>query len=300
MGSLAQMRPVTGLRPDQAKTLKPAPVSAPPSIAWLQLTQLVIDDSYQRSLSEKSLRSIRRMAGNWDWSLFKPLSVSPVDDGLYEILDGQHEAIAAATTGLIQTLPCMILPLGARADRAAAFVGINHHRLGLTAWALYRARLAAEDPEAVAVDEALALAGCELFETYRYQVDYAPGAVGCVNTLCLIARRRGATGLARILSIAKRAGVAPMPSPLLKGVEALLCDDGGKPLTYDDQLVDALATEDVDTLTEQVRAYSKTTGVGAIEGWTSILRNRVTPPPLSRWWWSPPMQREGSVMRRAA
>jgi hypothetical protein len=211
------------------KPLKRAPVPPPPKIAWLSIEQLVIDESYQRALSGNGLRLIRRLVETWDWNCFKPLSVAPAADGRYEVIDGQHTAMAAATHGSIEMLPCIVLTAETRAARSAAFVGINRDRVPLTPYALFRAKLAAEDPEAVAVDEALALSGGELVETLRYDEDYAPGVVACVSTLLQIVRRGGKARLARLLKMAIAAEIGPVPSGLLKGLEEIIRAPGHPP-----------------------------------------------------------------------
>ena len=178
------------------------PVPPPPKLAWLGLDQLVIDDSYQRGLSAASNALIRKLIGNWDWNCFKPLSVAPVGDGLYEIVDGQHTALAAASHGSIETLPCLVLTAETREAKAAAFVGINADRIGLTPFALYRGRLAAGELEAVAVDAGVTAAGATLVERLQPNMEYAAGTVATVATLLQLARRGGKARVARLLRIA--------------------------------------------------------------------------------------------------
>jgi hypothetical protein len=214
------LRPVEPIR--EHNRLKRNPIAPPPKIAWLALDQLVIDENYQRSLSGQSNKLIRRLVENWDWNCFKPLSVAAVGDGRYEIIDGQHTAIAAATHGAVETLPCLVLDATTLAQRSAAFVGINRDRLALTPFALYRARLAAEDPEAVAVDAALVSAGAALVESIRYDVEYPPGTVACIGTLLQVVRRGGKARLARLLRLCMAADISPIPSGVLKGLEEIV------------------------------------------------------------------------------
>lgn len=208
------------------KKLQRSPIPPPPKISWLPLSQLVVDETYQRDLSKASLRLIRRLVERWDWNMYKPLSVAASAEGLYEVIDGQHTAIAAATHGAIELLPCLVLDAATVAERSAAFVGINRDRIGLTPFALFRARLGAEDPEAVAVQQALEQSGAQLLESLRYDVDYPPGTVACVSTLLQIVRRGGRPRLARLLKIAKAADIGPVPSALLKGLEEVVAGNG--------------------------------------------------------------------------
>jgi hypothetical protein len=105
------------------------------------------------------------------------------------------------------------------AEKSAAFVGINRDRIALTPFALYRAKLASGNEEAMAVDEAITAAGAQLLESLRYDVDYEPGVVACVSTLLQIVRRGGKVRLARLLKMAIAAQIGPVPSGLLKGLE---------------------------------------------------------------------------------
>lgn len=220
------MEPNCKLRPVKAlvegKTLRRNPIAPPPKIAWLSLDQLVVDETYQRALSSNSKRLIRRLVETWDWNCFKPLSVAAAGGGLYEVIDGQHTAIAAATHGAVETLPCLVLDARTLKERASAFVGINRDRVPLTPFALYQARLAAGDEEAVAVDRALTTAGANLEETLRSIEEYPAGTVGCVATLLQIVRRGGHARLARLLQMCIAAEITPVPSAVLKGLEEVI------------------------------------------------------------------------------
>lgn len=217
------LRPVAAIvEKAAANKMKRNPIPPPPKIAWLALEQLVIDETYQRGLSEASMRLIRRLVQTWDWNCFKPLSVAATGGGLYKVIDGQHTAIAAATHGAIETLPCLVLDAATVAEQARAFVGINRDRVSLTAYALYRSRLAGEDPEAMAVHEGLQAAGGRLLETVRYYEDYSPGDVACVATLLQIVRRGGKNRLARLMRMIVAAEISPAPSFILKGLEEVV------------------------------------------------------------------------------
>lgn len=245
------LRPVKPILEAKGKTLKRAPIPPPPKVAWLNIDQLVIDETYQRALSSNGLRLIRRLVETWDWNCFKPLSVAPLDDGRYEVIDGQHTAMAAATHGSIEMLPCLVLSAETRAARSAAFVGINRDRITLTPYALYRAKLAAEDPEAVAVDEALALSGGTLLEVVPYETEVPVGAVACIATLIQIVRRGGKNRLARLMKMSIAAGIGPVPAGLLKGLNDIV--SVSPPLATDAELTAVLSDLGGDTIDDLAR-----------------------------------------------
>lgn len=261
------VRPVTPLEESKFRRLKRQPIPPPPKIAWLALDQLVVAESYQRSVSAKSEALIRRLVETWDWNCFKPLSVAATGGGLYEIVDGQHTAIAAATHGAIETLPCLVLDATTVAARARAFVGINRDRVALTAFALYRSRLAAEDPEAVAVQEGLEAAGAELFESFSAHKEYEAGAVNCVGTLLGVVRRAGKNRLAKIMKICIDAGVAPVQSALIKGLDEILAapeHPSAEALTY---VIERLGDDEV-----MRRAAQRRSNGSAATGSTAVLQ----------------------------
>ena len=49
-----------------------APPTSAPEITQIKPTELLVDDAYQRNLSDKSLALIRRIVSGWDWRRFKP------------------------------------------------------------------------------------------------------------------------------------------------------------------------------------------------------------------------------------
>lgn len=259
----------------ESNRIKRSPVPPPPKLAWLRVEELVIDEAYQRALSERSVRLIRKLIENWDWNRFKPLSVAPTDDGRYEIVDGQHTAMAAVSHGSIETLPCLVLTADTLQLKAAAFVGINTDRVGLTSYALYRARLAAGDPEAVAVDAGVEMAGADLIEKLQPGRDYRAGTCATVSTLLQLARRGGKARVGRLLKIATAGGVGPVPAALLKGLE-LITTSPDHPT--DERLGAALLSIDEEQLAERVRNV-RTRGLAltTAEAWAQAVRGLCAP-----------------------
>lgn len=65
-----------------------------PISEWVDPATLLVNATYQRDLSERSIQLIRKIIGGWDWTRFKPPVCSLGDRGI-EVIDGQHTAIAA-------------------------------------------------------------------------------------------------------------------------------------------------------------------------------------------------------------
>ena len=150
-------RPATSrLKVNPPLGMMPALQYAPPSI-------LQVDQSYQRSLENKSSQTlIRKIAQYWNWDLCQPLVVARRHGGSLFVIDGQHRLEAAKLRGDIQQLPCVIVEYASSADEAASFVHLNQQRRPLSTVDVFKAAVASLDPEAVALSDAMADAGLTL------------------------------------------------------------------------------------------------------------------------------------------
>jgi hypothetical protein len=126
------------------------------TFTMLPISQLVVDDAYQRTISSSSARNIRRICRNFDWSKFLPVIVTK-DGGKYSIVDGQHRATAALTLGITE-VPCYVLGC-TPSEAAAAFAAINGNVTPMQTIDIWFAELAAGDPSAVLLKGVLDAAG---------------------------------------------------------------------------------------------------------------------------------------------
>ena len=120
----------------------PAPLEglAEPMFDRLVPRDLLVDAIYQRGLSARSLRLIRSIVGGWDWMKYEPPVVALTDRG-FELIDGQHTAIAAACHPEIATMPVMVVDGSGLARRASAFVSHAVDRLQATPAQIHHAAL---------------------------------------------------------------------------------------------------------------------------------------------------------------
>jgi hypothetical protein len=149
------------------KNIKPldkadiAGVGPAPQLEWLPIAKLVFDDSYQRPIRAQGVTHLRRIAMQFDWRLFTPVIVAPVEGGGYAVIDGQHRTHAAALRG-IDKVPCQIV-LADRKLQAKAFAGMNGNQaIRLAPFQLHRAALASGDVKAQAVDHVCQQAGVSI------------------------------------------------------------------------------------------------------------------------------------------
>lgn len=174
---------------------KPA-VGDPPSIAWRPLAELLIDESYQRSLETPISESlIRNMASAWDWRLCAPLTVSDRGaDGLF-VIDGQHRLAAARIRTDVPELPCVISRFASIQDEARCFVDANTLVRKATPLDKFHARVVAGDEEAVEINRVVEAAGLKIGRT-PYKIRDAE--ICCVAVLARLFKQYGA----KILSAA--------------------------------------------------------------------------------------------------
>ncbi|MBY6242822.1 DUF6551 family protein [Methylosinus sp. Sm6] len=202
--------------------IEPAQIDAArPEFRDVDPRTLLVDESYQRNLAEKSVTLIRKIVGGWSWRAFKPPICVEIGDALH-VIDGQHTAIAAASHPEIDCIPVMIVPAGKVEDRALAFVRHNRDRIHVTPNQLHYALLAAGDETAQTIREVCERAGARVLKAPPSQGRYKPGDVMAVGSLSGLVSRRHALGARRVLEICVKGQLAPISAAALKAVEELL------------------------------------------------------------------------------
>lgn len=194
-----------------------------PQVRWVSPGALVVDEGYQRNLSERSVWLIRRIVGDWDWRRFKPPVVVETPDGL-EVIDGQHTAIAAASHPDITEIPVMVVEAADRCARARAFIGHNRDRITVTATQLHVAAVAAGDEDAVTLQQVCDRAGVRILRVPPGQGAFRPGETMAVASIMALINRRGAMRARQMLEVLAGARMAPVSAAAVKAVEMLLAD----------------------------------------------------------------------------
>lgn len=211
------LRPVKAI--DLANIAAPIP-TAPPMVEWMAPDDLLIDAAYQRDLSPKSIDLIRRIAERWDWRRFKPPIVAWTERG-FEIIDGQHTAIGAATRG-IDKIPVLVVEAAALTDRASAFVGHNQDRLTITAVQMHQAKIAAGDEDALTAQQVIEKAGAKLVISAYGARGWKPGETVAITTIDQLARKRGAMRARQVIELLVKARAAPVSAAAIKAVDMLM------------------------------------------------------------------------------
>ncbi|WP_439137500.1 ParB N-terminal domain-containing protein [Roseicyclus sp.] len=148
---------------ETANMTAPAALSDPgpaPRVEMVPLDRLVIDETYQRPLTQRGVKVVQNIAARFQWSRFQPVMAAPLEDGRFAIIDGQHRAHAARLIG-IDAVPCAIVAIP-RWDQAGAFSEINTNRTNVSPHQVFKAALAAGEGWAMDADRAVSKAGCRL------------------------------------------------------------------------------------------------------------------------------------------
>jgi hypothetical protein len=153
---------MSSLRPlvkPEVNLAQPRPAGRPPTLDFLPLAKLRIDDSYQRTIERKGLATIVRICNEFDWNRFAPLIVARIagKDEHYAVIDGQHRATAALLRGF-DLVPCAIVD-ASELEQPAIFAAVNGNVTPVTIFQLFKAARAAKAPWAVAIDQVCADAG---------------------------------------------------------------------------------------------------------------------------------------------
>lgn len=187
-----------------------------PEVRWVAPTDLWVDESYQRNLTQRSISLIKRGCSSFSWAKMQWPKGGLVD-GRVHLINGQHTAIMAAILG-VPEIPVILDAVSSLADRASAFAAINQDRVGMTALDLHRAGLAAGIPEDVALAEACSRAGARL-RVISATVIARPGDTAAVRLARQVVARRGVNFGTRVLRGFVLAGVGPISAAELRAGE---------------------------------------------------------------------------------
>lgn len=220
----------------KAKTAKPAPrMPFPPpsgrlpSIEWVPITELELDDSYQRSVETGASRKlIAGIANRWDWDLLDVLKVSRRPDERKFVIDGQHRKAAAVMRGDIPQLPCVLKRCSGPEEEARMFVAANRGRKAMSGLDDFRAAVGSGDAEATTIARLVDAAGLNIPRHYVASAA-PPGAIPAVAGLRTILKRRGEDLLGQALMLVGEAfpdEVLVTPMPMIHALVDLIAAGG--------------------------------------------------------------------------
>lgn len=202
------------------------PPTGEPICERVDPTTLYVDHSYQRQVSERGRKQIRKVVEQFCRTKFKPpICAYAVDENgatVLKVLDGQHTAIAAASNPHVGMIPVMIVDAPDNQAQAAAFVGQNTQRVGITPLQLHQASVVSGDEDAMTVELVCARAGIKVITTPPAASKYRARETIAIATISGLVNRQTAIGARRILEVLANADFAPITSPQIRAAELLM------------------------------------------------------------------------------
>lgn len=250
---LRRVEPITRL-----SSLAGTVANRPPELLWVKPTELYVDESYQRTLSRRSVGLITRVLKSWDWTHVKPPIVCRDETGRLEVIDGQHTAIAAASHPEIDKIPVMLVQARSVADRARAFVGHNQDRIAVTPAQIHYSMVAARDPGAIAVDDVCRAAGVKVLKYPPSSNQFKPGDSMSIKGLQKLVQVFGAERATVVLRCMVQANRAPVRAEEAVAIARAFHD---RPTIPTDRLVDLLLAIDYDVADANARILASDRGI---------------------------------------
>jgi hypothetical protein len=198
-----RVREARGLPADVVELRMPAQGEWPFRVELLSLDALLIDQTYQRPVSWPF---VRREAARFDPALVGTIDVAQRGPGRYAVLDGQQRAEICRMVGKSGIWASIYQGLDL-ASEARFFLHKNRDRKSVHPFYTFRARVAANDVEAIRIDE--------LVKKHGYKVAIgAPGigkyedhvsAISALEQVYRLERPGGGDALDPTLHLLKRA-----------------------------------------------------------------------------------------------
>lgn len=176
------------------------PVGSQPTIEWIHLGRLSIDQAYQRSTDNAaSRRLIASIATKFDWRLCAPLVVSRRPDDTLTIIDGQHRWMAASQRDDIPQLPCCVFRYESIQEEARMFIVANRARKPMNRLDDFFAAVAAADEDALEIQQLVTDAGLRIAKTTSLTA-WGPGEIAFTAAIANSVRRFGPTITSAVLT----------------------------------------------------------------------------------------------------
>jgi hypothetical protein len=233
-----------------------------PELKWIPLTQLYVDQEYQRSAkSSKSQTNINYMRQNFSWAFCGALVVCYVKaKKQYAIIDGQHRYLVAKSLTGIAELPCLIINDLDVKHQAQSFVVMNTRRVKLHTLGAFHASVAAGVEDAVTLKAILDECKLAIPAYSRLKGDTHPREVQAVGALVSLLGKYSKNQIKWALTIIPEAygdTKGQMRASLIKGLVEFI-------KTYPDadraRMIEVLENLDPFKLEDDARASVKING----------------------------------------
>lgn len=241
----------------------PAAVADNPRLAWVKVADLRINRAYQRDLTPTSMRLIRTLVEKFDWARMKALSVLELGDGTYEVLDGQHTAIAAMSHGAIPRVPCLVSAQRKTSEAAAAFVDLNTQRLALSPMQIFWGEVAAGDEIACDVVRGVQLGGGKILRSQASSANWKYGDTIATGALKKLAAKGGVAYVKRVVALGVASKLRPINRDFVVAFEDLIWGRYAGKIT-DERIVDVVRIHGATKLQNDARRLQEDSKRGSL------------------------------------
>jgi len=238
----------------------PADLGCATQQLWIDIRDFVIDRSYQRDITNRGRKNIIRIAGAFNWSCFSPVIASPVEGGLYAIVDGQHRTLAAKLLG-VEKVPSAIVIMSAK-EQAEAFQAINGNLTRISRYQMFRAEI--KSGKATSLKVAEICAKLEIRIVFNV-ASPAFSAIACISTLESVLKKKGEAALLTTLKCliagTERSSSRILRAEAVEGLSSFLVDT---PKYMEDEggLISKFGALDIEEICQEVRReYAQKRGV---------------------------------------
>jgi uncharacterized protein (UPF0216 family) len=213
--------PLRRITPLPLPDVAPRDLGPRPAVEWCAPTDLYVDDTYQRDVTKRTIRVVRKAIDEFSWARMKPPIVVRVD-GLFHVINGQHTAIAAATLN-VPLIPVIVVQAETMSERAGAFVSHNTDQVKVSSIDVFHAMVASGNEEACEIQGAMHRAKVRL-RTFNQTSAVAEGDTMAIGTIRQVYQRRGVKTTRLVLQVLVDAKRCPISAPEIKAVEHIICE----------------------------------------------------------------------------
>jgi hypothetical protein len=161
---------------DKVVKFKWAKPTSPGQQMLLAKSVLNVDDRYQRG--QTSHEAVKRIARDWDWSLFGVIKIAKRPDGTFWVFDGGHRTRAAFFRSDINDLPCIVFEWSDVADEARAFIAGARTSTRISSLDTFRAATVAMEPDACRTAALIKSLGMKVVQRATHQNE-----LKCIHTI---------------------------------------------------------------------------------------------------------------------
>lgn len=264
------LKPLPVIKVNLAACADVAPQKA--ELLWVPLAKLVVDTRYQRDMTVAGQAHVERIAERFDWKKFTPLIVSPIGDGLYAIIDGQHRA-AAAKARAFDTVPAISQPFADYREAASGFAAINGNVTPISALHVFKAARAAGEGWAETLEKVAAEAGVTVLTYPKERKTIQPHETMAIASLRGLIAKDPKLAVTALMGITKsrhfgKVGINAYVVKALGAVASELVEHwGGAPLRF----AAMLDTVDLPDLVKQSAGGAEEAGISRAAWLTEVI-----------------------------